>query len=282
MSTYILRVSSADRPGIVASVSGYLYEQGFNVEDASQFNDHLSDRFYMRVVFCIADDDADIEGFKQGFEHIAQKFEIEWSVYPAEEKVKAILMVSKEDHCLEDIWYRVRTNQLPIEIMAVVSNHEVCREQVEGRGIRFEYMPVTSDTKAQQEENLAGLIEETQSELVVMARYMQILTNDFCNRYVGRIINIHHSFLPWFKGAKPYHQAWERGVKLIGATAHYATADLDEGPIIEQETARISHKMTPDKLHLMGKDIEAHVLSRALSYYAERRIFLFDGRTIIL
>ncbi len=282
MSTYILRVSSADRPGIVAGVSGYLYEQGFNIEDASQFNDHLSDRFYMRVVFCSAQGSADINAFKDGFEQIAQKFSIEWSIHTTCEKVKTLLMVSKADHCLEDILYRVRTNQLPVEITAVVSNHETCRAQVEERGVRFEYLPITPETKKQQEEKITDLIEETQSELIVMARYMQVLTNDFCNDYAGRVINIHHSFLPGFKGAKPYHQAWERGVKLIGATAHFATADLDEGPIIEQETVRISHKMTPDKLRLMGQDIESRVLSYALSYYAERRIFPFGGRTIIL
>ena len=282
MNTYILRVSSPDKPGIVAAVSGYLLDVGFNIEDAAQFNDHHDEQFFMRVVFKPMHNNADLKTFRDGFKKIAENFEMDWSVHVESEKVRALLMVSKTDHCLEDIIYRVRTGHLPLEITAVVSNHETCRAQVEGRGLRFEHLPITPETKKAQEKRLSEIITETNSELIVMARYMQVLTNDFCERNAGRIINIHHSFLPGFKGAKPYHQAWERGVKLIGATAHFATEDLDEGPIIEQETVRISHKMTPDKLRIIGQDIEARVLARALSDYAERRIFLHGGRTVIL
>lgn len=279
---YILRVSSKDEPGLVAKVTGFLFESGFNIEDAQQFNDHLDGRFYMRLVFEPMEEAVKIERFCDGFPDIADQFDMNWSVHEESEKLKALIMVSKDDHCLEDIIYRVRTGKLPIEIMAVVSNHEKCREQVEARGLCFIHLPITADTKEQQEKQLTSLINETGSELVVMARYMQILSDDFCTRHAGRVINIHHSFLPGFKGAKPYHQAWERGVKIIGATAHFATADLDEGPIIEQETVRISHRMTPKKLQLMGQDIESRVLARALSFYAERRIFQHSGRTIIL
>ncbi len=282
MNTYILRVASPDKPGLVATVSGYLYECGYNIEDAAQFNDHLSSRFFMRVVFNDMGIEDALNKFNEGFAKIGEEFDMDWSVHSAQEKVKTVLMVSKADHCLEDILYRVRTNHLPLEITAVVSNHEKCRAQVEARGHRFEYLPITPETKAEQEDKLADIVKETGSDLVVMARYMQVLTDNFCSAHEGRVINIHHSFLPGFKGAKPYHQAWERGVKIIGATAHFATADLDEGPIVEQETVRITHKMTPDKLQIMGRDIEARVLARALSYYAERRIFLQGMRTIIL
>lgn len=282
MRSYILRVDSPDRAGLVASVSGCLFAHGFNIEDAAQYNDHFSARFFMRVVFRATDTEKSLEGFKKAFEKIAAENQMEWSVTPENEKVRALIMVSKADHCLEDLLYRVRTNHLPIEIMAVGSNHEICRKQVEERGYRFEYIPVTPDTKAAQEAQVSKLIAETKSELVVMARYMQILSDDFCKTYAGRVINIHHSFLPGFKGARPYHQAWQRGVKIIGATAHFATADLDEGPIIEQETARISHHMTPEKLQMIGQDIECRVLANALLAFAERRVFLHGGRTIIL
>lgn len=282
MPTYILRVSAADQPGMLARVSGYVFDAGFNIEDAAQFHDHVTGRFYMRLSFETMHGGLSVDDFKGGFQRIADDFDMAWSMHNEAEKVKALIMVSKTDHCLEDLIYRVKTKQLPIEITAVVSNHETCRQQVEARGLRFVYLPMTEDSKAEQEKALSYLIAETNSDVVVMARYMQILTDAFCEEYAGRVINIHHSFLPGFKGAKPYHQAWERGVKIIGATAHFATADLDEGPIIEQETVRITHHMTPQKLQMMGKDIESRVLARALLYYSEHRIFVFGGRTIIL
>lgn len=280
--SYILRVDAPDRAGLVAAVSGALFSHGFNIEDAAQFNDPFSARFFMRVVFRATEDEKNLLPFKESFEKIAAQNDMTWSVTPEDEKVKTLLLVSKADHCLEDLLYRVRTNALPLEITAVASNHEICRKQVEARGYRFEYLPVTPATKAAQESQITKLAKETGSELIVMARYMQILSDDFCQTHAGHVINIHHSFLPGFKGARPYHQAWQRGVKIIGATAHFATADLDEGPIIEQETVRISHKMTPEKLQSIGQDIESRVLASALLAYAERRIFLQSGRTIIL
>jgi len=275
---YILRVDCPDQPGLVAAVAGCLFAQGCNIEEAAQFNDKFSGRFFMRVVFSAPA----VQGFRDEFAKIATQHAMGWDIHRADEKVPALLMVSKADHCLNDILYRVRTDHLPLSITAVVSNHEACRTLVEHHGLRFIHMPVTPATKATQEEALRQLVEQTGSELIVLARYMQVLSADMCAAYPGRIINIHHSFLPGFKGAKPYHQAWERGVKIIGATAHFVTSDLDEGPIIVQQTQGIDHTLTPEALQVLGRDIEAQVLSRALQSYAERRVFLQGNRTVIL
>lgn len=279
---HILTVDCPDRPGLVAAVAGSLYEQGCNIEDAAQFNDKFSGRFFMRVLFSALDRQDGVKRFREAFSGIAKTYDMDWAIHATADKVRALLMVSKADHCLNDILYRVRTNHLPLEIAAVVSNHEDCRRLAEQHDLRFEHLPVTAATKAAQEDVLKNLIAETGSELIVLARYMQVLSSAMCASYAGRIINIHHSFLPGFKGAKPYHQAWERGVKLIGATAHFVTSDLDEGPIIEQDTTRIDHAMTPEALQVLGRDTEARVLSRALQSYAERRVFLHGGRTVIL
>ncbi len=278
---FVLRLNCDDRPGIVAAVSACLANAQCNIEESAQFNDHLSGQFFMRVLFAPVVDGAQ-DQFTTNFTPIAEEFDMAWDVETLEKPVRTLLMVSKEGHCLNDILYRWSAKNFPIEITAVVSNHEVLRKRVEDYGLKFIYLPVTPDTKAAQEDKLADLIGETNSELVVLARYMQIMSGDFCQRYKGRVINIHHSFLPGFKGAKPYHQAYERGVKIIGATAHYATEDLDEGPIIEQETVRITHADTPEKLKLIGQDSESRVLARAIRLYAERRIFLHGGRTVIL
>ncbi|MCB9987976.1 MAG: formyltetrahydrofolate deformylase [Rhodospirillales bacterium] len=281
-TNHILRVDCPDRPGILAAVANALSDAECNIEDAAQFNDKLSGRFFVRIVFSPVKDRTAIENFKTAFTVLARTFDMTWNVHQEEEKVRTLLMVSKADHCLNDILYRWRTGHLPIDITAVVSNHETCRELVENNGLRFEYLPVTKETRTNQERALSEIIDQTNTELVVLARYMQILSENICTRYAGRVINIHHSFLPGFKGARPYHQAWERGVKIIGATAHFATADLDEGPIIEQETARIDHAHTPEKLQILGQDIEAKVLSRAMLDYTERRIFLHGHRTVVL
>lgn len=272
----ILRVDCPDKPGIVAAVAGCLHEQGCNIEDAAQFNDKLSGRFFMRVVFSPVGNAANVEKFRAAFSAVGTRFGMDWSIHAVAEKTPALILVSKADHCLNDLLYRVRTSQLPLNITAVASNHETCRELVEQRGIRFEFIPSKDEGK------LDALIGETRSELVVLARYMQILSAGICKKYEGRVINIHHSFLPGFKGAKPYHQAWERGVKIIGATAHFVTSDLDEGPIIEQQTAHIDHAKTPEAMQVLGRDIEAQTLARALQHYAERRIFLHGERTVIL
>ncbi|MFP4098614.1 MAG: formyltetrahydrofolate deformylase, partial [Alphaproteobacteria bacterium] len=228
---HILCINCPDKPGIVAAVAETLRDQGCNIEESSQFYDRFSGNFFMRVLIRPYYPGSSIEKFKKAFSSKAEFFDMSWKLHDSTKKVNTILMVSKEDHCLNDILYRWQTEHLPINITAVVSNHETCRKVVEDKGIKFVHLPVERENKPEQEAKLQEIIEETQSELIVLARYMQILSKDLCARYNGRIINIHHSFLPGFKGAKPYHQAYERGVKIIGATAHFATADLDEGPI---------------------------------------------------
>ncbi|GJL85624.1 MAG: formyltetrahydrofolate deformylase [Micavibrio sp.] len=278
---YVLRLHCDDRPGVVAAVATALSNAECNIEESAQFNDHLSGQFFMRVVFAPLHDHAK-DNFETTFQDIAKTFAMTWQITAMDAPVRTLILVSKEDHCLNDLLYRWRTKHLNIDIVGVVSNHETCRSLVEERGIAFHHLPVTKDNKKDQETALCKVIDGSNAELVVLARYMQILSNDVCGKYNGRIVNIHHSFLPGFKGAKPYHQAYERGVKIIGATAHFATADLDEGPIIEQETVRIDHTYDPKKLQSLGRDTEAKVLARAIEAYTERRVFLHGGRTVIL
>jgi len=235
----------------------------------------------MRVVFSPLQDGS-ADRFTERFTQTADSFAMTWEVKDLSKPLKTLIMVSKEDHCLNDLLYRQKSKLLPIEITAIVSNHDTCRDIAEHHNIPFHHLPVTKETKPQQEAAVKKIIEETGSELIALARYMQILSTEFSNAFEGRIINIHHSFLPGFKGAKPYHQAYERGVKIIGATAHFASSDLDEGPIIEQEIMRITHAYTPKKMQAAGRDIESRVLARAINMLAERRIFLHDARTVIL
>lgn len=276
---YILRLSCPDRFGIVAAVATTLSAHNCNIEESSQFHDKLSERFFMRVVFS-TENETRLNNFKTAFQNIADEYHMDWSATPKNKPVKTLIMVSKADHCLNDILYRWRTKQLNIDITAIGSNHDSAQELVEQRGLNFHHLPM--EDKNKQETQLSNLIDETGTELIILARYMQILTNDICERYAGRIINIHHSFLPSFKGAKPYHQAHERGVKIIGATAHFATADLDEGPIIEQDTVRITHADNPRRLQILGRDTESKVLARAIELYSERRVFMHGKRTVIL
>lgn len=278
---FVLQVNCEDRPGIVAAVSSCLSESRCNIEDSAQYHDPFSNQFFMRVKFATLADGA-ADDFRAAFSETAKSFDMAWHVHDSREAVRTILMVSKEDHCLHEILYRWRAGNLPIDIAAVVSNHETCRALVEDHGLDFHHFPVNAENKASQEQALRSLIADTDTELIVLARYMQILSEDFCRDFSERVINIHHSFLPGFKGARPYDQAYARGVKLIGATAHYATSDLDEGPIIEQETVRITHKDDPKKLRLIGRDTEKLVLARAIEIYAQRRIFLNGARTVIL
>jgi formyltetrahydrofolate deformylase len=275
---HILRIQCPDRPGIVAAVATTLSDAGCNIEESSQFNDAFSGQFFMRVVF--SSPAADAAGFSASFKNVAAKFQMTWQVTSLEKNVKTLILVSKADHCLNDLLYRWRTKNLAIDIVGVASNHDNNRNLAEDRGLPFHYLPI--EDKNTQEGQIESLIESTGAELIVLARYMQILSDKMCSRYAGRIINIHHSFLPGFKGAKPYHQAYERGVKIIGATAHFATHDLDEGPIIEQETVHVNHSFTPEKMQVMGRDTESRVLARAVALYTERRIFLQGQRTIIL
>lgn len=278
---YILRLSCDDKPGIVAEVATSLRDNQCNIEESSQFHDPSSNRFYMRVVFSTLTDEA-LKNFTTAFTKTADHFTMTWKICDYKQKLKTLIMVSQHDHCLHDLLYRWRTGQLPIEITGVISNHDVTRNMVESHNIPFHYLPVTKENKEVQEKDVRQIIEETGSELIVMARYMQILTADFCADYKGRVINIHHSFLPGFKGARPYHQAYERGVKIIGATAHFATSDLDEGPIIVQDVVPVDHSHTPEKMQSMGRDTESRVLAKAIELYAERRIFPENRRTIIL
>ena len=261
----VLCLHCDDKPGIVAAVATCLAQHACNIEESSQFNDPLSKQFFMRVVFSPIED-ASLEGFQSDFKGIAGDFAMTWDI-----------------HGLHDLLYRWKTGHLNIEITGVVSNHDTCRALAEDHGLNFHHLPLDSEhPKAEQEAALSDIIDDTNAEFVVLARYMQILSDDFTRRYDGRVINIHHSFLPGFKGAKPYHQAYERGVKIIGATAHFASKDLDEGPIIEQEIMHVNHAFTPQKMQAAGRDIEARVLARAVRLYTERRIFLHDSRTVIL
>ena len=278
---HILRLSCDDKPGIVAAVATSLSNNQCNIEESAQFNDHLSGQFYMRVVFSPLQKGC-IKSFTERFQDIAKEYTMDWQICDVSQPLKTMIMVSKHDHCLNDLLYRHRSGQLPIEITAIISNHEDTKTLAENHSLPFHYFPLKKDKKQTQEAQVREVIETTESELIVMARYMQILSKEFCADYQGRVINIHHSFLPGFKGARPYHQAYERGVKIIGATAHFATEDLDEGPIITQDIAPVDHSDTPKKMQAMGRDTESRVLARAVHQYAERRIFLHGKRTIIL
>jgi len=279
---YVLTLSCPDRPGIVSAVSTFLANSGQNILDAQQFDDVETNKFFMRVVFTAADLAVELSALKTGFAAIADRFAMEWQMRDRASLRRVMLLVSKSDHCLADILYRWRTRELAMIPTAIVSNHP--RETYAGldfSGIPFHHLPVTKETKRAQEEAMFKLVQETGTDLVVLARYMQILSDDLSARLAGRCINIHHSFLPGFKGAKPYHQAHERGVKLIGATAHYVTSDLDEGPIIDQDVERISHRDTPEDLVRKGRDIERRVLARAIRYHLEDRVILNGRKTVV-
>jgi formyltetrahydrofolate deformylase len=275
----ILTLSCPDRHGIVAAVSAFLLERDANISDAQQFGDALSGYFFMRVVFEPQDGDAEA-AIRNAFTPLARNFDMDWTLRGPEPR-RVMILTSRFDHCLADLLYRWRIDELPMQVTAVVSNHP--RDMighVDLGDLPFHHLPM-SDDKAAQEARLLALIEETGTELVVLARYMQILSDDLSARLAGRCINIHHSFLPGFKGAKPYHQAHARGVKVIGATAHYVTADLDEGPIIEQDVERISHRDAPADLIRKGRDIERRVLARAVSHHLHDRILMHDGKTVV-
>jgi len=279
---YVLTLSCPDRPGIVSAVSTFLAHNGQNILDAQQFGDIETGHFFMRVVFTAADLAVELAALQTGFTAIAERFGMNWQMRDRSVRRRVMLLVSKSDHCLVDILYRWRTGELAMTPTAIVSNHP--RDTYGGLDlgdIPFHHVPVTKETKAEQEGAIFDLVGQTRTELVVLARYMQILSDDLSAKLEGRCINIHHSFLPGFKGAKPYHQAHERGVKLIGATAHYVTRDLDEGPIIDQDVERISHRDTPDDLVRKGRDIERRVLARAIRYHLEDRVILNGRKTVV-
>lgn len=281
-TSYILTIDCPARSGIVAAVSTYLAEQQCYISELSQFDDESSGRFFMRAVFRFdVGVNGEIQAIRDGFEDIAIPFDMHWQLFNSKRPMRVLLMVSKFDHCLADLLYRHAKGELEMTITAIVSNHLELRPMAEREGIRFIHLPITRDTKAQQEAELMKIVEATGTELVVLARYMQILSDELCQQLSGRAINIHHSFLPGFKGAKPYHQAYERGVKLIGATAHYVTSDLDEGPIIDQQVQRVDHTYSPEALVAIGRDTETVALSRALRYHLEHRVFINRDRTVI-
>ncbi|WP_030254351.1 formyltetrahydrofolate deformylase [Streptomyces violens] len=277
---YVLTLSCPDKQGIVHAVSSYLFMTGCNIVDSQQFGDRDTGLFFMRVHFR-AETAVTLEKLRASFAAVGDSFQMDWQIHRNDEKMRVILMVSKFGHCLNDLLFRSRIGALPVEIAAVVSNHTDFAELVSSYDIPFHHIPVTKDNKPQAEAQLLELVRAEQVELVVLARYMQVLSDDLCKELSGRIINIHHSFLPSFKGAKPYHQAHARGVKLIGATAHYVTADLDEGPIIEQEVARVGHDVTPDQLVAVGRDVECQALARAVKWHSERRVLLNGSRTVV-
>jgi formyltetrahydrofolate deformylase len=279
MARHIMTLTCEDRPGIVAAVSSALLAVSANIVENQQYSDLDTNLFFMRTVF---DAEAgDVETVLDAIRRSPAIAHQHLAVRPAEERCRTIILVSKFDHCLLDLLYRWKSGDLPIDIVGVVSNHDDCRDLVEYYGLPFTVIPVTKETKRQAEEELVRMVEAHDVGLVVLARYMQILSDWLCDQLEGRAINIHHSFLPGFKGAKPYHQAYDRGVKLIGASAHYVTADLDEGPIIEQDVVRVTHAESPERLVAIGRDVERRVLSRAVRDHAESRVFPSGHRTIV-
>jgi formyltetrahydrofolate deformylase len=278
----VLTLSCDDQPGLVAKVAGFLFEHGANILEAGQFDDRDAGRFFMRVLFELAADAEGVETLRQAFAPIASAHAMTWTLRNTAEKRRVLMLVSKFDHCLGDLLYRERTGELPMEVVGIVSNHprEVLKISLIG-DIPFHHLPITPDTKPQQEAAIKRIVEETGAELVVLARYMQVLSDDMAGYLSGRCINIHHSFLPGFKGAKPYHQAHSRGVKMIGATAHYVTADLDEGPIIAQDVETITHADRPDDLVRKGRDIERRVLAKAVAFHLQDRVLLNGSKTVV-
>jgi len=277
---HILTLSCPDTTGIVYRVTGLLYESGCNILDAQQFGDDESGRFFLRVHFDVPGA-TEIDVLHEGFASLAEIFNMDWQLHDASRKARLMVLVSKQGHCLNDLLFRVHSRQLPVEIACIASNHADFAPLAQSYGVAFHHLPVSAAHREEQEQRIIDLVDREQIDLVVLARYMQILSPTLCDALAGRAINIHHSFLPSFKGAKPYHQAHARGVKIIGATAHYVTRDLDEGPIIEQDVARVDHAMTPKELVRMGSDIESLVLARAVRRHVEHRILLNGHRTVV-
>ena len=280
MNSYALRVTCASTRGIVAAITGYLADRGCNITDSAQFDDIHTGRFFMRVSFR-SEEGASLDSLCEGFASIATDFGMEVEFLDEAKKRKVVLMVSRFGHCLNDLLYRWRIGALPIDIVAVISNHMDYQKVVVNHDIPFHSIKVTKENKPQAEAEQMRILRDSGAELIVLARYMQVLSDQMCKEMSGRIINIHHSFLPSFKGANPYKQAYERGVKLIGATSHYVTADLDEGPIIEQDTVRITHAQSPEDYVSLGRDVEAAVLSRAIHAHVNGRVFLNGEKTVV-
>ena len=279
---HVLTIACPERPGIVHAVTGFLLEQGRDIVELKQFGDRRAGQFFMRVDVAGADAPGLTKAMSAAFEPIAQALDAQWTLAPKGTKRRVLIMVSKFDHCLNDLLHRARLGELPIDVVAVVSNHRDHEELVKWHQIPFFHVPVTADTKPAAEARLLELIDEYDVELVVLARYMQVLSDELSRKLTGMTINIHHSFLPSFKGAKPYHQAWDRGVKTVGATAHYVNAELDEGPIISQQVQDVDHTYSPEDLVAAGRDTECKALSNAVKWHCEGRVFLYGNRTVVL
>lgn len=281
LPAYVLTIACPDAIGIVHAVSGFLSQRSCNIIDSDQYGDLDSNRFFLRVSFRAPESGLPRQALESDFTEVAQRFQMSWHLHEVARKQRLLIMVSKYGHCLNDLLYRYRIGSLPVEIPAVVSNHRDFYQLTAWHNIPFHYLPVSQDSKLHQEARLWEIIEGEKIDLVILARYMQILSPGLCGKLVGRCINIHHSFLPSFKGAMPYQQAYNRGVKLIGATAHYVSADLDEGPIIEQEVERVDHTMAPDELAAVGRDVENVVLARAVKLHIEHRVLLNGHKTVV-
>lgn len=279
---YILTASCPRTRGIIAALGNFLADRGCNVTEMAQFDDVLTSQFFTRIVFQTeTDPKPNLRQLRSAFEATGARFDMDWAIHDSTACPRVLIMVSRFDHCLNDLLYRHRTGELHMDITAVVSNHPDLKSLADWHKLPYHHLPVTPENKTQQEARLMEIVEETRSELVVLARYMQVLSQDLCRTLAGRAINIHHSFLPGFKGAKPYHQAYERGVKLIGATAHYITTDLDEGPIIEQVVERVDHTYRAGHLVATGRDSESLALARAVKYHIEHRVFLNSNKTVV-
>ncbi|MDP5227682.1 MULTISPECIES: formyltetrahydrofolate deformylase [Arthrobacter] len=277
---YVLTLACPERPGIVRAITGFLADRGFDIIEHQQFDDHVSGKLFLRTAFTPGDEEVSVDGLSAEFAAVADEFGMEFTIHDGRPQ-RVLVMVSKAGHCLNDLIFRWRAGSLGAELAVVVSNHEDLRPMAEAAGLPFIHVPITADTKPEAEARLLELIEEYQADLVVLARYMQVLSDGLTKTLRGRAINIHHSFLPGFKGAKPYHQAYDRGVKLIGATAHYVTADLDEGPIIEQEVFRVDHSLDANTLATVGRDAESQALSRAVQWHCQHRVLLNNTRTVV-
>lgn len=278
----ILTVVCPDTMGVVAAVAGYLTEKRLFIEESSHFGDPDTGTFFMRTRFVPRGEGFSRTDFAEGFDEIGRRFDMQWQVHDTRIRPRVLIMVSKYDHCLNDLLYRYRTGALRMNVPAIVSNHMDLARLASWHDVPYFHVPITADSRGTAEARLMEIVEDTRADLIVLARYMQVLSPGLCERYAGRIINIHHSFLPGFKGARPYHEAHRRGVKLIGATAHYVTAELDEGPIIEQMVERADHTMSADDLAATGRDVESITLARAVKLHLERRVFLNGSRTVVL
>lgn len=277
---FVLVITSDDRKGIVATVANSIMSQDCNIIESAQFGDSSTDRFFMRIAFS-GPMGMTTSSFTEAFSPVATAFRFDWRIHDLNQKMRAMIMVSQGGHCLNDLLYRTSANRLPMEIASIVSNHTKWQRRAEHEGIAFHYLPITPENKLEQESKLLAMVEEQGVDLIILARYMQVLSDQVCRKLDGRVINIHHSFLPGFKGAKPYHRAHERGVKMVGATAHYVTPDLDEGPIITQDVSIVDHADTVDDLIAQGQDTESRVLARAVKLHLEHRVLLNGSRTVV-